>query len=771
MQGETSIHPIEVEYRMRHKDGSWRWLLSRDRVFAYTPEGKPKQILGVATDITYLKEIQIALAESEARFRSLANNLPGAVLRYVLHPDGTNTLHYISPGCEKLWEVDVAAALTDVRALWRLVLPEDVPAMGASIAHSAQTLSTWYHEWRIQTPSGQQKWLSGIGEPHLLANGDVVWDTIILDASDRRRSQEELERLVADRTQSLMESQKFLRQQLEREKLLLAVTNRIRSSMELPDILDRTVAEIQELLGCDRVVIYKILEDGSGVTITEARVPTYSSFLGMVFSPEVLPEGVQQAYKAGRIAALRNSEGLSPCMVEFMHRYQIRSKLVVPLLVGSDLWGLVVMQHCAQDHTWEDWEMDLMSQLSVSLAVAIRQSELFDRAQSELQARRQAEAALQSQAAADRLLAQIAQRIGQSPYLAEVLDSTLETLRQFLQADRVVVYRFLPNWSGIVECEAVRDPRLSLAGQEICDPCFANAALQQRYQRGEVDAVADVVSQGDACYQHLMAQLQVRAKLVAPILQGDRLWGLAIAHDCQQVRRWTSQETQLLAQVATQIGIAGQQEKLFARIQQELQQKETLLKEVHHRVKNNLQIVTSLMRLQVDRHQEPALQVAFLEGQNRIQAMALIHERLYRSDDLSRIDAQTYFAELTQYLGQTYNAGDRRITLHLQVASIHLGIDQAIPCGLIVNELVSNAFKYAFGEEGGTITVALGVQGDSIFLRVADNGCGLPANFDGRRSPSLGLRLVDRLVRQLSGKLLMRSNPGADFTVCFPWHP
>ncbi|MGQ9866734.1 MAG: PAS domain S-box protein [Pseudanabaenaceae cyanobacterium] len=771
MTSSPPAHAIELEYRMRHKDGSWRWLLSRDRVFAYTAEGKPKQILGVATDITYLKETQLALQESEARFRSLANNLPGAVLRYVLHPDGTDRLVYISPGCEKLWELPRETVLANAETAWCLLLPEDVLGLRTSIAQSAQTLSTWHYEWRIRLPSGGQKWLSGIGEPQRHPNGDVVWDTIILDVSDRKRSQEELEALVAKRTQSLLESQKFLRQQLEREKLLLAVTNRIRASMDLQDILDRTVAEIQELLKCDRALIYKILEDGSGVTIAEARVPAYSSFLGTVFDPEVLPPSVQEAYKAGRIGVLSDSKGLSPCMVDFMNRYQIRSKLVVPLIVGADLWGLMVMQHCAQSHVWEDWEIELMSQLSVSLAIAIRQSELFEQVQSELQARRQAETALQSQAAADRLLATIAQRIGQSPYLVDVLDSTLETLRQFLQVDRVIVYRFLPDWSGRVECEAVNDLRLSLAGQQIQDPCLANPARQERYRRGEVDVVSDVRAQGEPCYQDFMAQFQVRAKLVAPIVQGEELWGLILAHDCQKARRWTDQESQLLAQVATQIGIAGQKENLFARIQQELQQKETLLKEVHHRVKNNLQIVISLMRLQGDSNGNPALQTALWEGQNRIQTMALIHERLYRSNDLSQIDARTYFTELTQYLTQTYNACEHRIALALNIEPISLGIDQAVPCGLIVNELVSNAFKYAFGGKGGTITVTLTTAADHLYLRVSDNGQGLPVDFDQRRSASLGLRLVDRLVRQLSGKLLVQSNPGADFTICFPWHP
>ncbi|NJK34402.1 MAG: PAS domain-containing protein [Oscillatoriales cyanobacterium SM2_2_1] len=182
---------MEIEYRLRHKDGRWLWLLSRDRVLNLTPDGRVKQILGVATDITSIKETQIALQDSETRFRNIATNIPGMILRYVLDPDGSDTLEYVSPGCFGLWGVSSEVALRDIGSLWRLVLPEDVPAMRASIREAFTNLTPWNCEWRIRTPSGKLKWLCGNGTPRRIGS-NVVTDTIILDISDRKQAELEL---------------------------------------------------------------------------------------------------------------------------------------------------------------------------------------------------------------------------------------------------------------------------------------------------------------------------------------------------------------------------------------------------------------------------------------------------------------------------------------------------------------------------------------------------------------------------------------------------
>jgi PAS domain S-box-containing protein len=200
-----------------------------------------------------------------------------------------------------------------------------------------------------------------------------------------------------------------------------------------------------------------------------------------------------------------------------------------------------------------------------------------------------------------------------------------------------------------------------------------------------------------------------------------------------------------------------------------LQEKEVLLKEIHHRVKNNLQIISSLLYLQSKRiADEHALNI-FKEGQNRVKSMALIHEKLYRSKDLTQIDFAEYVRSLASYLFQSYGADPRLIHLKIKVDNVFLGVDRAIPCGLIINELVSNALKYAFpkGRAGDIeISLSLGEAGQCT-LRVGDNGIGFPAGLALDKMESLGLQLVNNLVKQLEGTLEVEQRQGTWFKFIF----
>ena len=142
------------------------------------------------------KQVEAALQVSEANFREMAASVPGAIIRYILRPDGTDGASYMSPGCYELWEIEAAIAEQDVSRLWVLTEPADLPAMQASIAASARTLETWDHEWRITTPSGQLKWLQGTGKPTRQPNGDVAWGMVILDVSARKIAESERSRLL-----------------------------------------------------------------------------------------------------------------------------------------------------------------------------------------------------------------------------------------------------------------------------------------------------------------------------------------------------------------------------------------------------------------------------------------------------------------------------------------------------------------------------------------------------------------------------------------------
>jgi len=208
------------------------------------------------------------------------------------------------------------------------------------------------------------------------------------------------------------------------------------------------------------------------------------------------------------------------------------------------------------------------------------------------------------------------------------------------------------------------------------------------------------------------------------------------------------------------------------------QEKVVLLKEIHHRVKNNLQVISSLLNLQSGHIADPAVRELFKESQNRIRSMALVHEKLYRSSDLFRIDCSEYLHSLAGNLFRSYGGDARGIAMRVETNGVSVGIDEAIPCGLIVNELLSNALKYAFPEEndqrsfppdGPEITLALAdIGGGKLRLSVRDNGIGFPRTVDFHSTSSLGMQLVNVLAEQLGGSVELEPGPGTTFSLIFP---
>jgi two-component sensor histidine kinase/HAMP domain-containing protein len=210
------------------------------------------------------------------------------------------------------------------------------------------------------------------------------------------------------------------------------------------------------------------------------------------------------------------------------------------------------------------------------------------------------------------------------------------------------------------------------------------------------------------------------------------------------------------------------------RLSSSLEEKEVLLKEIHHRVKNNLQVISSLLSLQTRNIKDERDLEMFLNSQNRVKTMALIHERLYQSDDLSQVDFAHYIPTLVDSLFRTYKVSIQDIVMGVDVSDVRLGLDKAIPCGLMINELVSNALKYAFPDgRKGEINMYLGaiqIDGDvdGVELIVRDNGVGFPEDLDFRNTKSLGMELINILVRQLHGTITLENKIGTKFSIVFP---
>ncbi len=230
---------------------------------------------------------------------------------------------------------------------------------------------------------------------------------------------------------------------------------------------------------------------------------------------------------------------------------------------------------------------------------------------------------------------------------------------------------------------------------------------------------------------------------------------LLIQHRDQELERRVSERTTELQQSNTLL-------------QDSLEEKVVLLKEVHHRVKNNLQIIASLLSLQSNQIDDEETLALFANSENRVRAMATIHERLYLSEDLAKIDFGGYIESLVEGLLASYKTS-QDISLMTAVDEVTLDLDQAIPCGLMINELVSNSLKYAYvNGEQGILEVRMGTTADGYRMSVRDNGVGFPADIDFRKSPSLGLQLINTLTHQLRGSIEMINHHGTEFIIEFP---
>ncbi|RPI16702.1 MAG: response regulator [Ignavibacteriae bacterium] len=203
-------------------------------------------------------------------------------------------------------------------------------------------------------------------------------------------------------------------------------------------------------------------------------------------------------------------------------------------------------------------------------------------------------------------------------------------------------------------------------------------------------------------------------------------------------------------------------------IRQSLRDKEILLKEIHHRVKNNLQIISSIIKLQASYSTDPHTKDICKDLQTRVMAMALIHQKLYQTESLSKIDFKDYLQKLVFQLVNVYRLSEQQIFVNLNLENLELDVDTAVPCGMLISEIVSNSLKHAFPNgNNGEISIKVDKQESYYMLNVKDNGIGLPNDKDLTSAHSLGMQLIKSLTAQLAGTLNIKTNHGTEYNIKF----
>jgi len=531
-----------------------------------------------------------------------------------------------------------------------------------------------------------------------------------------------------------------VQQDAQKERLLRMLAERIRQSLELDEILVSATFEVRQFLQTDRVVVFRVdpAINGMGKVIAESVIEPWQKLLGQKLEDGCFRQnGYDLMYQEGCVRAITDIDSgeITPCHADFLRQLDVRSNLVVPIRQADNLWGLLIAHQCDRPRKWTKREIDFLQQLAEQVGIAIQQSSLYEQLLRELSHRKRVANAL------ERLNQQLEQKV-------EERTAELQSIFQLAAV-------------GIAQTDAQTNYFLKV-NQKFCEIIgYTHAELLSKTFR-DITHPDDLQLTDTFVYRLQMQEIQEYTLEKRYIRKDNKVIWVLNTVSLLRNPDGTAKYRIAIIQDITDRKYAEET------IQRSLVEKETLLKEIHHRVKNNMQLVTSLMRLQASQIEDPTLLAAFTDSQNRIHTMALIHEHLYQSQNLAQVDFYAYLKALVESLFHSYTTSDSGLTYQVTVEAI-LNLDAAIPCGLIVCELVSNALKYAFlGRQHGTIWVELGNQGKNYSLVVKDDGIGLPENFDPESTASLGLRLVTGLVEQLDGKLAVIKETGTIFSIKFP---
>lgn len=788
--------PYRVEFRTRRKDGSTHWVSSRGRIMR-DGQAQPIRMIGVTLDITQQKHSEEQLRQSRNFLQTVLDNLPVAVSVKDGRENCFGTYTFWNKTCEELF------GFTAQQAIGKTVY-DCFSAEDAALLHQQdrevfeRRISENISEHSVRTHNSEERLLNTTKVPVFDEHQNPQYLLCISqDITARKRAELALQRRI------------------EQEALIGAITNDIRQSLDLKEILNTTVSKVRQFLQTDRVVIFRFRPSWSGTVLVESVAPEWISILGRVFHDPCFSESFVAFYEQGRIGAIADADqaNLPECFLQLLKTLQVRAMLTVPIKQQGKLWGLLIAHHCSSTRPWHPFEIELLEQLVGQVGIAIKQSELYQqvsRLNADLERQMQIRTAeLQLASEFEATLKRITDRVRDSLDEDQILQTAVRELA-------VVI--------GVTGCNAALydlENRTSKVSYEYTDslvPLQGRVVQMDNFPEGYRQLI-----QGQYFQFCSLIPNPLRghvAMLACPIVDdqgvlGD-LWLVS-----QKYRAFNEQDIRLVQQVANQCAIAIRQARLYQKAQAQVKELEKLnrlkddfLSTVSHELRTPMaNIKMAAQMLEVILFNSPAVNPAHKPEatslQKAIRYFQILKDECQREInlindllDLSRVETgmdvpTLLLMNLNRWLPQLIQpfierANSQQQQLQLDIAEMPTIVTDSSRLERILAELLNNACKYTPAGETIKISaqfIASDAHGQSLkpgvqitvcnsgveispeeLTRIFDKFYRVPNNDPWKHGGTgLGLALVKKLLEPLNGSIQVTSSGGKTcFTVQLP---
>jgi PAS domain S-box-containing protein len=798
--------PFSLEYRFQRLDGVVTWVYGQS-VAKLDADGIVTGYVGTITDISDRKLVEQALKQQLTAIEAAIDGI--AILQnneYIY----LNQSHLEMYGCGHPDEL-LGKSWTELYSL------EEITRFGQDIFPVLQRDRSWRGEAIATRKDGS----TFVEELSLTITEEGLLICVCRDISDRKQAEQ------------------TIRQQIEKETLLRQITQHIRETLDLQTIFETACQDIRQFIQSDRVGIFRFyLESGfdDGAFVAESVKEGLSSVLSIPIHDHCFGADYAQRYTQGHFQAVNDvlQSDLQDCHKAVLTQFQIRANLVIPLLIGEELWGLLCIHTCDAPRIWQPDEIDLIQQIAGQLAIAIQQGDLYNQIHTELIARHLAEEKILLELRRKQLLGEIIQSVRDSLDITEILVNVTQKTLEILHCDRVIVFQLFPDGKSKIVEESVSDQFASLKNLHLEDEVW-NQEVLDCYWQGIPRIVPDVMNdRWTDCLVEYSTQGQIQSKIVAPILQEvrnqedhrwvssdkkDRLWGVLVVHSCGEKRVWQDEEAEIVQQIADKLAIAIQQADLFKRLQQKQEKltqtnealalsnedlaratrlKDEFLANMSHELRTPLTAILGMSEAlqentfgEINPGQEKAIKLIEKSGNH---LLSLINDIL----DLSKIEAGKFELKLAStsiqnlcensiiFVRQMAFTKNIELQTHIAENIDPIRVDELRIRQSLIN-LLSNAIK--FTPPSGKVILSVELEEKEILFSVTDTGIGISSNDLNKlfqpfiqidsslnrqyAGTGLGLVLVERIITKHGGRVAVTSRvgEGSCFTLRLPYVP